>query len=285
MREQKDGDVIERARRALRAKNRKWQTEQQYVKWMRDYLGYSKAKGPFESKEEAIREFLSHCAVDRNYSFSTQKQALNAIVFLYRHVFETELGDIGDFAPATKPERIGTVYTASEAVAILSHMHGVDWLGGALMYGAGLRRGEVVRLRVQDLEFERGEIVVRDGKGNKQRVTLFPELLKEPLKKRLVEVKDLHDKDLAEGYGQVFLPHALDRKYPNANREWCWQYVFPAHKLSNDPRSGKVRRHHLHDATLQRAVTEAVRAAEIAPLPGDDDIDNDYDNDDDLRAA
>jgi integron integrase len=264
--EKQEGDVIQRVRNCLRAKHRKWATEQQYVRWIKDYLGYSKAKGSMPSKEEAVRRFLDHLALDRNYSYSTQKQALCALVFLYEQVFEQELGDIGDFAPATKQENVGTVYSATEATAILSHLYGVDWLGVGLMYGSGLRRGAVVRLRVMDLDFEMGKIAVRDSKGNKQHTTLFPDMLQERLQKHLESVRELHRQDLARGYGEVFLPHALERKYPNANTEWCWQYVFPAGKVSRDPRTGKVRRHHRHDATLQRAVTEAVAAAGV-PKP------------------
>jgi len=257
------GNVIQRTRHCLRAKNRKWKTEQQYVKWVKDYLGFSKAKGPFRTKEEAIRTFLGHLAVDRNYAYSTQCQALNALVFLYRHVYEMELGEIGDFRPATKPEQIGVVYTPEESLAILTHLHGVEWIQGGLMYGAGLRRGECVRLRVQDLDFGNDQIVVRDGKGNKQRATLFPNMVKEPLRNHLLWVRELHDKDLEAGHGDVYLPHALERKLGTGNKAWCWQYVFPASRISKDPRSGKMRRHHLHDETLQAAVRRAVRAAGI----------------------
>lgn len=211
---------------------------------------------------------MDHLTLVRNYSYSTQKQALCALVFLYGQVYEQELGDIGDFAPATKQENVGTVYSAEEATAILSHVYRVDWLGVALMYGAGLRRGTVVRLRVMDLDFDLSQILVRDGKGNKQHATLFPEMLKPRLRAHLESVRELHQKDLAQGFGEVFLPHALERKYPNASTGWRWQYVFPAENRSTDPRTGKVRRHHRHDGTLQRAVTEAVAAAGIAKPAG-----------------
>jgi len=266
MPQKQEGDVIQRVRDCLRAKHRKWATEQQYVRWIKDYLGFCKAKGPMPSKEEAVRLFMDHLTLVRNYSYSTQKQALCALVFLYGQVYEQELGDIGDFAPATKQENVSTVYSAAEATAILSHVYAVDWLGVALMYGSGLRRGAVVRLRVMDLDFGMDQILVRDSKGNKQHATLFPEALKKRLEHHLEAVRELHRKDLAQGFGEVFLPHALERKYPTANTDWRWQYVFPAEKRSTDPRSGKVRRHHRHDATLQRAVTQAVAAAGL-PKP------------------
>jgi integron integrase len=210
-----------------------------------------------------IENFLSHLAIKKKVSKSTQNQAFNAILFLYREILEKEL-PVGISAyRAKKSERLPTVMTKEETLKVLSAMKGVHQLMAKLLYGSGLRLMDCVRLRVKDIDFNMNQIIVRDGKGAKDRATVLPENVKAGLEEHLEYVKRLHEKDLADGYGRVYLPTALARKYKKADREWIWQYVFPAKTLSKDPRSGAVRRHHIHASSLQRAVKEAVKLARI----------------------
>ncbi len=211
-----------------------------------------------------VEAFLTRLATRENVAASTQNQALAALLFLYREVLGQELPWMDDIRRAKKPLRLPTVLTREEVAALLDAMNGVAWLMASLLYGAGLRLMECVRLRVQDIDFVRHEITVRQGKGGKDRRTMLPALAVEALQRQLAEAQRLHARDLAAGFGAVFLPHALERKYPNAAREWAWQYVFPASERSMDPRSGVERRHHLHETVLQRAVKNAVRRARIA---------------------
>jgi integron integrase len=211
-----------------------------------------------------VRGFLSHLAVEQKVAASTQRQALSAIVFLYREILNREVGWLGEIAPAKHPERLPVVFSRAEVRAVLAHVHGQHWLMASLLYGAGLRLMECVRLRVKDVDFDYRQILVRDGKGQKDRVTMLPQSLAESLKRQLEKVKILHQQDLAEGFGEVYLPFALERKYTSASHEWGWQYVFPARRRSIDPCSGKERRHHIDEKTLQDAVKRAVGAAKIA---------------------
>jgi integron integrase len=211
-----------------------------------------------------IRAFLSHLAVERKVAASTQRQALNAIVFPYREILDQEVGWLGEIEQAKRPERLPVVFSRAEVRALLAHLDGQHWLMASVLYGVGIRLMECVRLRVKDVDFTYRQILVRDGKGQKDRVTTLPQTLLEPLKQHLEKVKDLHDQDLAEGFGDVYLPFALARKYTSASHEWAWQYVFPARKRSTDPRTGKERRHHLGEKTLQGAVKRALHAAKIA---------------------
>ena len=208
-----------------------------------------------------VEAFFTHLAVAGRVAASTQSQALSALLFLYRDVLNVELPWLDNVTRAKKPQRLPTVLTALEVKSLLGRLDGTRWLMASLLYGTGMRLMECLRLRVKDVEFARREIIVRDGKGMKDRVTMLPESVSEPLQTHLGKVKLLHEADLAEGFGDVWLPFALDRKYPNAGREWGWQYVFPASKRSIDPRSGKERRHHLDEKVLQRAVSQAARAA------------------------
>ena len=251
-------DVLERARRRLRAMNRKYNTERKYLDWMRQYLEHFRGRSPMPSRERAVEEFLTHVAVDRNCAFKTQKQALCALKFLYEQVLEVELGDVRDFSPAGKQENVGVVYTPRESTQILKEAQGVHWLRLGLLYGSGLRRSECARMRVKDLGFEEGEVIVREAKSHRDRVTLFPDILKGPMRRHLEAVQRLHQQDLADGYGEVWMPNALGRKYPNACRQWCWQYVFPAANLSVDPRSGQTRRHHVHEDTIQAGLRRII---------------------------
>ncbi|MGH8593981.1 MAG: integron integrase [Gammaproteobacteria bacterium] len=253
--------LLEQVRDVVRKKHYSIRTEQTYVQWIRRFILYHGKRHPREMGAVEVEQFLTHLAVYGKVASSTQNQALNAIVFLYRSVLGQELGWLENVEHAKRPRRLPVVFTREEAQAILTRLEGTRWLMAGLLYGAGLRLMECLRLRVKDLEFERRQILVREGKGAKDRVTMLPERLIEPLRLHLENVKARHRKDLTEGFGTVYLPYALERKYPNANREWAWQYVFPASKRSIDPRSGVERRHHLDPTVLQRAVKQAVRTA------------------------
>jgi integron integrase len=211
--------------------------------------------------EKEIAEFISHLAVKRKVASSTQNQALNAIVFLYKHVLRMELGDFGPMERAKKPQRLPVVMSKDEARRVLRCMTGEAKLMAQLLYGCGLRLMECVRLRVKDIDFEQNQIIIRDGKGMKDRSTMLPEQLGNSLRDQIEKVKMIHDQDIKEGGGEVYLPYALERKYPQAAREFGWQYVFPADRISEDPRSGKLRRHHIHETTLQKSVRAAARKA------------------------
>jgi integron integrase len=211
-----------------------------------------------------VGAFLTHLAVEGKVAASTQNQAKSALLFLYRQVLDCELPWLDNVERAKAPKRLPVVLTQTEVQALLTRLRGTHWLLASLLYGAGLRLMEGLRLRVKDVDFKRKEILVRDGKGFKDRVTMLPMALVEPLRAHLERVRELHRRDLAAGLGAVYLPYALERKYPNAACEWIWQYVFPSIKLAVDPRSGETRRHHVQDQALQRAVKQAVRDADLS---------------------
>jgi integron integrase len=214
-------------------------------------------------REDEIRAYLSHLAVERNVAASTQNVAFAALLFLYRDVLKITLDRIENVERARLPQRMPVVFTKEEAAAVLRNLSGVYYLVGGLMYGSGLRLMECLRLRTKDLDFSSNQVLVRHGKGAKDRVAPLPLSLKEPLRKHLLKVKLIHQQDLQEGFGSVHLPYAFDRKAPNADRQWIWQYVFPAARRSLDPRTGIERRHHLTDGAIQKAVQRAVRMAQI----------------------
>ena len=214
--------------------------------------------------EAQVAEFLSDLATRGRVSATTQNQTLSAILFLYREVLHHDLDWLEGIVRAKKPRRLPVVLTKGEARAVLEQMHGVPWLMASLLYGAGLRLLECSRLRIKDVDFARGEVTVRDGKGRKDRVTLLPGRLAAPLAEHVARIRRQHERDLAAGRGAVMLPDALSRKYPNAAREWGWQWVFPATRFYRDRETGELRRHHLHESVLQRAVKEAVSAAGLA---------------------
>jgi integron integrase len=218
--------------------------------------------------EPEINAFLTHLAVKEKISASTQNQALSALLFLYRHVLGRAIGDLGEVVRARKPKRLPIVMTCEEVKAVLGHLEGDKRLMASLMYGSGLRLMECLRLRVQDIDFERNEITVRDGKGSKDRRMMLPDSLKQPLLDHLRTVRAVHDNDLADGWGRVLLPDALDRKYPNAPTEWRWQWVFPQEHRWKNTRTREEGRHHVHETILQRAVKEAVRKAGIVKRAG-----------------
>jgi integron integrase len=255
--------LLDQVRDKLRFKHYSYRTEQSYIAWIKRFIFFHDKRHPNTMGEKEIESFLTHLAVKRNVAASTQNQALCALLFLYKEVLGRELAWLESMQRAKRPSRLPVVLTVQEVHNLLNRLEGRSWLMASLLYGAGLRLMECVRLRVKDVEFSRHEIIVREGKGGKDRVTMLPASLVAPLQTYLNKVKALHNCDLAEGFGDVYLPFALAQKYPNAGREWGWQYVFPASKRSIDPYSGKERRHHIDEQTLQRAIKKTVQAAEI----------------------
>lgn len=258
--------LLDQVRAVIRRKHYSIRTEQAYVDWIKRYIFFHNKRHPVEMAEHEIEEFLNDLAVNKKVSASTQNQALSALIFLYREVLAKDIGWMDNLERAKLPQRLPVVLTEGEVRDVLSHLDGRYWLMASLLYGAGLRLMECVRLRVKDIDFSYSQITVRDGKGSKDRVTMLPTATTELLKNQLEKAKRLHQQDLAAGFGEVFLPYALERKYKFANRQWGWQYVFPASKRSLDPRSKKIRRHHANPKSLQRAVKLAVRAANISKL-------------------
>lgn len=255
--------LLDQARAAIRVRNYSYRTEQAYIDWMKQFILFHNKRHPSEMGESEISQFLTHLAVNRNVAASTQNQALSALLFLYRQVLNRELHWLSGVERAKKPERVPVGLSQEEVRSILDQLTGTEWLAASLLYGSGLRLLECLRLRVKDVDFHYNQITVRDGKGNKDRVTMMPASLKEPLRDQLRKASETHQNDLREGYGRVYLPYALDRKYPNANRQWGWQYIFPASRRAVDPRSGIQRRHHFDERRLQRAVKQAVDKAGI----------------------
>jgi integron integrase len=255
--------LLDRMRAEIRVRHYSIRTEESYVDWARRFILYHDKRHPQEMGAEEVRDFLSHLATERNVSASTQNQAKSALLFLYREVLHIELPWLDEVIVAKASRRLPVVLTPTEMRRLLNAMSGTMGLVASLLYGTGMRLLEGLRLRVKDIEFERREIIVREGKGNKDRVTVLPENLILPLQAHLKKVKALHERDLEAGYGEVYLPDALARKYPKAGKVWGWQYVFPSVVRSVDPRSGIERRHHLYEASVQRAVREAAKLAEI----------------------
>lgn len=252
--------LLDQVRDMIRKRHYSIRTEQAYVQWIRRFIIFHGKKHPKDMGEKDISQYISYLATDKKVSSSTQNQALNAIVFLYKQVLKMDLGDFGPMERAKKPERLPTVLSKSEVTRLLAIMNDRYRLMAKLLYGCGLRLMECVRLRVKDIDFERNQITVRDGKGMKDRTTMLPEQLKPLLADHLEKVRVIHQEDLKRGWGEVYLPFALERKYRNAAREWAWQYVFPSGKVSKDPRSQKMRRHHIDESALQKAVRYAARS-------------------------
>jgi len=255
--------LLDRVRAVIRKKHYSIRTEEVYVKWMREFILFHDKRHPEEMREPEINAFLSHLASARHVSASTQNQALNAIVFLYKHVLAIDLGDFGPIEKAKMPERLPVVLSKSEVHRLLENIDGVSGLAARLLYGTGMRLMECIRLRVKDIDFDRQQLIIRQGKGQKDRATMLPDTLVAGLKKHLAIVRDVHDKDLEAGFGEAYLPDALEKKYPNAPKEWAWQYAFPSSRISEDPRGGKKRRHHMVESSLQKAVKKAARSSGI----------------------
>jgi integron integrase len=255
--------LLDQVREAIRLRHYSIKTEESYSYWIRYFVRYHKLRHPREMGAAEINQFLTFLAMQRTVSPSTQNQALNAIVFLYRNVLEMDLGNFDSFVRAKQKPRLPVVMTHDEATRVLSGLSGIPCLMASLLYGCGLRLMECVRLRVKDVDFDRRSLIIRQGKGGKDRITVLPTKLIEPLKTQITSVKHLHEYDLSEGFGEVYLPYAIARKYPNANKTLAWQYVFPASKRSIDPRTSKEQRHHIDESVLQKAVRAAVRKAGI----------------------
>ena len=262
--------LLDRMRMHLRTRHYSIRTEEAYVDWARRYILFHLKRHPQEMGAPEVEAFLSHLAVERNVSASTQNQAKAALLYLYKQVLGVDLPWLDEVAQARRPKRLPVVLTPSEVRELLLHTQGAPGLIAQLLYGTGLRLMEALRLRVKDVEFARREIVVREGKGNKDRVTVLPENLLAPLQAQLQKARALHEKDLAAGFGRVVLPNALALKYPNADRDWAWQWVFPSPVRSVDPRpdarTGALleRRHHVYPESVQRGVRDAARRAQIA---------------------
>jgi integron integrase len=256
--------LLDQVRDRIRVKHYSIRTETQYVQWIRRFILFHGKRHPRDLGAPEVEAFLTHLAVEGNVAAATQNQALSALLFLYREVLGVDLPWLDNVTRAKRPKHLPVVLTRDEVRAVLGKMEGGYALLGRLLYGSGMRLMELIRLRVKDVEFSRGEIVVRDGKGAKDRVTMLPESVKADLQAHLVKRRELFEQDLQAGKASVYLPDALARKYPNAPTEWGWQYVFPSGSYSIDPRSGSERRHHLDEKLLQRAMKRAVTAAGLA---------------------
>ncbi len=255
--------LMDEVRDALRSRHYAERTEQAYCRWIRRFIRFHGLRHPAEMAEPEVNEFLTYLAVEREVSASTQTQALSALLFLYRTVLGRELGVIEGLIRARAPEHLPVVFSRTEVRSILAMLEGDRWLMAALMYGSGMRLGECLSLRVLDVDFERREVTVRDGKGGKDRVTMLPESLVEPVQHQIERARHVHQRDLAAGWGAVQLPAALERKYPRAAHDFRWQWVFPQERRWRNPTTGAEGRHHVHPTLVQRAFTTAVRQAGV----------------------
>ncbi len=255
--------LLDQLREALRVRHYSLRTEGAYVDWARRYILFHGKRHPLELGAAEVQSFLTHLAVERKVSASTQNQAKAALLFLYRQVLEVELPWLDEVVQARERRRLPVVLTQGEVRSLLDQMDGTMGLLAALLYGTGLRLMEGLRLRVKDLDFHGHQVTVRGGKGDKDRLTMLPERLEGPLRAHLEKVRKLHARDLEDGFGDVWLPDALAAKYPGAARQWGWQWVFPSAVRGVDPRTGETRRHHLYPESVQRAVREAARRAEL----------------------
>ncbi len=259
----KQSPFLKQVREELRVGRYAYATEKTYIGWIVRFIRFHGSRHPDEMGEKEIQAFLTHLASNLNCSASTQNQALCSLVFLYKKVLKRELGDFSGYAWSKKPPHLPVVMTVQEVTQVLHHMQGIPKVIATLMYGTGMRLNEALNLRVHDVDFDRMIIIIRDGKGAKDRSASLPECLVEPIQEHLIKVKELHEQDLQDGVGAVSLPFALARKYPGAAEAWGWQFVFPSGNRSKDPRCGTVRRHHLYPDTVQRHVRKAAKSAGI----------------------
>ncbi|MBW2030336.1 MAG: integron integrase [Deltaproteobacteria bacterium] len=255
---------MQETRRALRLRHRSLSTEKSYLMWLKRFRGFANSKRPGDLEASDLQDFLSYLAVEKKISPSTQSQALNALVFVFRHVLEKDIENAIDAVRARHKRRLPVVMSVQEVERVFDEMTGVHRLMGMLIYGCGLRLMECLRLRIKDVDLERGVVVVRSGKGDKDRRTVFPERLKDALIEHMDSVREIYEQDRKQGLNGVQLPGALERKYPNAGKEWGWFWLFPSKSLSVDAVSLAVRRHHVHPATLQRAFKIAAAKAGIS---------------------
>lgn len=265
--QQRPKKLLEQVRDVIRLKHYAYRTEETYVQWIRRYILFHNKRHPIEMGKVEIEAFLTHLAVQGQVAASTQNQALSALLFLYREVLDMEVAGVNAIR-AKRPQYVPTVLTKQEAIAVIEQCDGIHQLVVRLLYGSGLRLIEGLRLRVKDVDFAQQQILVRDGKGSKSRVTMLPSSVAAELQDHLISVQRQHQRDLNRGFGAVHLPFALERKYPNANREWIWQYVFPASQIVKDPRNELMCRHHLHESGVQKVVKQAVRAAKLTKRAG-----------------
>ena len=258
--------TLEEAKNAIRLRHFSLSTEKTYLGWIARFKTFLKDRDPQRLEANDMKNYLTHLALHGRVSASTQNQAFNALLFLYRHILHKEVDDLTSVVRAKRKINLPTVLSRDEAKSLLSYLNGVYLLMGQLMYGCGLRLMECLRLRIKDIDFENNLLMVRSGKGEKDRALMIPEKIREELMKHVASVKEIHDQDMKMGYGEVSLPDALEKKYPNAPKEWGWQWLFPAEKLSVDPRTGKVMRWHIHPSAIQRAVKEAVLKANLPKM-------------------
>ncbi|HKY99581.1 MAG TPA: integron integrase [Rhabdochlamydiaceae bacterium] len=255
--------LLEQVSDAIRIKHYSSRTEKTYVDWIKRYVLFHNKRHPKDMGVQEVQTFINYLAIERHLSASTQNQALSAVMFLYRYVLQKDLDLPSDLFRAEKSENLPVVLTHQEAISVINKMTGVSQLMTKILYGSGLRLMECLRLRVKDIDFGNRQIIVRDGKGEKDRATMLPDVLTPDLQTHLKTVSAIHQQDIKEGYGEVYLPYALARKYPNAPKEWIWQYIFPASARSVDPETKKIRRHHVDPSVLQKAVRQAALLAKI----------------------
>jgi integron integrase len=255
--------LLDQVRGKIRLKHYSIRTEQAYTDWIKRFVLHFGKRHPRDLGAAEVEQFLTYLAVHGKVAASTQNQAKSALLFLYKEVLGLELSWLDNVEQSKVPKRLPVVLNRDEVQAVLSRLSGTHWLVASLLYGTGMRIMECLRLRVKDIDFKRREILIRDGKGFKDRVTMLPGTLAASLETHLAKVRVLHQTDLQQGYGAVYLPNALEKKYPNAARDWGWQYVFPSAKFSADPRSDAIRRHHVQDQSVQRAVKQAARDADL----------------------
>lgn len=261
--ERKSSPFMDSVRQAVQVRHYSIRTEKAYLYWVRYFIKFNGMRHPKDLGEDDVARFLSFLACERAVAASTQNQALNALVFLYAKVLRQPIGELEGVVRAKRPARLPSVLSVNEVGRVLQGLDGVNWLVGCLLYGSGLRLMEAVRLRVKDLEFERKALIVRDGKGHKDRVVTLADEVVAPIQRHLENRRTLFERDTAQGVGSVYLPHALAPKYPNAGAAWGWQYVFPSSRISADPRSGVRRRHHIDQSRVQKAMRLAIRRAGI----------------------
>jgi integron integrase len=254
---------LDQVRDLFRLKNYSYKTEQAYIYWIRYFILFNQKRHPKEMGPVEVKKFLTHLATVKHVSGKTQNQAFNALIFLYRQFLQRELGELKDIPRAKVPRRLPNVLSVIDTQKIIMNLSGVYWIMGVILYGSGLRVSELLSLRIKDVDLEKRTIMVRDGKGLKDRITALPEQVIPALIQHLQKVKNLHESDLKTGHGSVYLPDALNRKYPHLDKAWGWQYLFPSKSLSADPRSGEIRRHHLHESALQKAISHATKLAGI----------------------
>jgi len=247
----------------IRAKHLAYKTEETYIHWIKRFIKFHNLRNPKDMGASEIAQFLSHLAVDRRVAAATQNQALNALIFLYKVVLKQDPGKLEQVIRAKRPKHLPAVFQRDEISGVLSNLSGTRQVIAALLYGSGLRLNECLRLRVKDVDFNNGKLIIRDAKGQKDRIALLPPSLHQPLKDQLIKAKELYQRDLAQGYGSVSLPFALAKKYPNSIKEWGWQWVFPSKSRCIDPYTKKTVRHHMHDSGMQKAVHTAMKKAGV----------------------